>query len=110
MSSQALIDNLLGQGARSDVTALADLFIARWREGTQRKRSETPSVCAFAPSSAEQVHKGSVTSSSRLPQDIVDQRLRRQDRALRQAWDQDDANKAERHACRNLAIDADLEP
>ena len=81
------------QGARSDAAAAVH---RRWREGTQQKRSETPSVWP-PPSSAARFHKGR-NIIERLPQHLHASVKK----ALRQAWDQDDANKAEQ-LLRNLA-------
>ena len=78
------------QGARSD-TATSGLFIVRWRSKVfSAKRSETPSV--WPPPSSAARSTRAVTSIERLPQHLHASVKK----ALRQAWDQDDANKAER--------------
>ena len=89
---QALIDNLLARGL--DPTACPGCSSSMARRHSA-KRSETPSV--WPPPSSAQVHKGR-NIIERLPQHLHASVKK----ALRQAWDQDDANKAER-LLRNLA-------
>ncbi len=90
LSSQALIDNLLARGL--DPT-LPRLFIVDGAKALSKAIRNTFGVAAERC----QVHKGR-NIIERLPQHLHASVKK----ALRQAWDQDDANKAER-LLRNLA-------
>ena len=90
---QALLDNLLARGLRSGRCPGCSSSMARRRSA---KRSATPSV--WPPPSSAARSTRAVTSSSACPC-ILHASVKK---ALRQAWDQDDADKAER-LLRNLA-------
>ena len=90
---QALLDNLLARGARSDA---APAVPCRWRWRRSSKRSATRSAWLAAIQRC-QVRKGR-NRIERLPLHLHASVKK----ALRQAWDQDDADLAER-LLRNLA-------
>ena len=85
---QALIDAISRQGARSD--ACRGFVHRRLARRHSAKRSETPSAMAAAIQRSR-FHKGR-NIIERLPQHLHASVKK----ALRQAWDQDDANEAER--------------